>query len=268
MGKDTSINWADSTLNLGVGCRKVDEACQRCYMFRIQKRINEQVVPFKAYNVDAKVDELESWPKSKKIIFVNSMTDTFGEFVDDTLRKMWHKFIFNAKHFEDRNFLLLTKRIGTANRFYRLNPKMLTDNIWIGCSIGEKARLWRLGILRKIPAKVRFVSFEPLIEDMGIEYSLEGIHWAIGGGESDKHKPRPMEPRWAERIRVKAEKHGTAFWFKQMGGIGGDGAGGDKLNGHKYQEYPEVFQTLQQKAHEKVPEALSSGQLTLASWQS
>ena len=228
-------------------------------MFRISGKINEQVVPVKLYNFDKLADDLKTWPESRRLVFVNSMSDTFGEFITDELRKRWHTRIFNNPEFRNRNFLLLTKRIGTARRFYRLNPEMLTDNIWIGCSIGERARLWRLDILREIPAKVRFVSFEPLIQDLGVDYSLAGIDWAIVGGESDKHKPRPMNPAWAERIRLQCDIYGTAFWFKQMGGIGGDGAGGDVLNGRRYQNYPTWY-------HVKLSETLSSGIAKLDMW--
>jgi protein gp37 len=121
--------------------------------------------------------------------------------------------------------------------FYRSRP--VPRNVWVGCSIGEKKRLGRLDQLRRIDAKVRFVSFEPLIEDLG-DFSLQHIQWAIVGGESDFQNPRSMEPRWAENIQRICERDGSAFFFKQMGGKGGDCAGGNLLNGICYQTFPNV----------------------------
>jgi protein gp37 len=130
--------------------------------------------------------------------------------------------------------------------YYRSRP--VPRNVWVGCSIGEKKRLWRLDQLRRIDAKVRFVSFEPLIEDLG-EFSLKGIHWAIVGGESDRSNPRQMKPEWAENIRRICEGDGVTFFFKQMGGKGGNNTGGDLLNGIRYQDYPDFRVGLKTKPH-------------------
>jgi len=119
--------------------------------------------------------------------------------------------------------------------FYRSRP--VPGNVWVGCSIGEKKRLWRLDQLRQVDAKVRFISFEPLIEDLG-DFDLRGIHWAIVGGESDGKNPRPMSTAWAENIKRICQRDGVAFFFKQIGGKGGDGAGSDLLNGKRYPEHP------------------------------
>jgi protein gp37 len=234
MGKDTSISWTDASLNLGWGCRKVDSACANCYMFRQSKlwKINPEEI--RTFDLAKREKELNSWPLSKKLIFVNDMTDTFGEFYSFDLIEEWHRFF--EKH-PEREFQLLTKRIGRAMVFYNSRP--VPRNVWVGCSIGEKKRLWRLDQLRQIDAKVRFVSFEPLIEDPG-DFDLKGIHWAIVGGESDRSNPRLMKPDWAENIRRICERNGVALWFKQMGGRGGDNAGGDLLNGKRYRSFPEA----------------------------
>ena len=232
MGKDTSIAWCDATLNFGWGCRKVDSACVNCYMFRLSKGWGINPEQVRTFDIKKREKEMNKWPPEKKLIFVNDMTDTFGEFYSFDLIEKWHKLF--ERH-PDREFQLLTKRIGRAMVFYRSRP--VPRNVWIGCTIGEKKRLWRLDQLRQIDAKVRFVSFEPLIEDLG-DFDLRGIQWGIVGGESDLKNPRPMKPEWAESIRKICERDRVAFFFKQMGGKGSDGAGGDLLNGFGFRSFP------------------------------
>lgn len=186
----------------------------------------------RTFDVEKREKEMSKLPQEKRLVFVNSMTDTFGEFYSFDLIEKWHQ-VFE-RH-PEREFQLLTKRIGRAMIFYRSRP--VPRNVWIGCSIGEKKRLWRLDQLRQIDAKVRFVSFEPLIEDLG-EFQLKGIHWAIVGGESDAKNPRPMKPEWALNIQRVCDRDEVAFFFKQNGGRGGDGAGGNLLNGIPFQRYP------------------------------
>jgi protein gp37 len=232
MGKDTTIAWTQASLNFGWGCRKVDSACQNCYMFRLSKGWGINPEQVRTFDIAKREKELNKWPPEKRLIFVNDMTDTFGEFYSFELIEEWHKFF--ERH-PEREFQLLTKRIGRAMVFYRSRP--VPRNVWVGCTIGEKKRLRRLEQLRQIEAKVRFVSVEPLIEDLG-DFDLKGIQWAIVGGESDRRKPRTMKPEWAERIRDICKRDGVAFFFKQMGGKGGDNAGGDLLGGNRYLEYP------------------------------
>jgi protein gp37 len=254
MGSSTSISWCDATINLQWGCTKVDRACDNCYMFRLSydspysanrgkylmMAHSERKIPLKKFDVMKKFHEIEKLGPSKKRIFINSMSDTFHEDVPEHRLREWHEVLF--ENFPDKIFILLTKRIGRAMLFYRKYPKLLFDHLWIGCSIGEKKRLWRLDQLRQIPAKVRFVSFEPLIEDLG-DFSLKGIQWAIVGGESGflKKYLRPMDPLWALNIQSICNRDLVPFYFKQMGGIGGDGAGGDFLYGLRYQALPEFF---------------------------
>ncbi len=214
-----------------------------CYMFRLSKQWKFDPEEIRIFDIAKREKELNSWPLSKRLIFVNDMTDTFGEFYSFDLIEKWHQFF--ERH-PEREFQLLTKRIGRAMVFYR--SRSVPRNVWIGCSIGEKKRLQRLDQLRRIGAKVRFVSFEPLLEDPG-DFDLKGIEWAIVGGESDLKNPRSMKPEWAENIRKICERDGVAFFFKQVGGRGGDGAGGDLLNGIRYQVYPDLSVGLKAKLH-------------------
>lgn len=203
-------------------------------MFRLSKGWGIDPTKIRLFDPAKREKELNSWPPEKRMVFVNDMTDTFGEFYSFELIEDWHRFIERQP---ERMFQLLTKRIGRAMVFYRSRP--VPKNVWLGCSIGEKKRLGRLEQLKAINAPVRFVSFEPLIEGLG-EFSLDGIHWAIVGGESDRSHPRAMEASWAENIRRICARDKVAFFFKQMGGKGGDRAGGDLLNGARYQAFPRV----------------------------
>lgn len=111
------------------------------------------------------------------------------------------------------------------------------ENCWIGTSVGVKAALSRIKFIQGIDAKIRFVSFEPLLEDLG-EVDFKGINWGIIGGESDLSMPRPMKPEWAYSLIKQMRSLGIPVWFKQMGGRGGGGAGGELLYGKKIQELP------------------------------
>jgi protein gp37 len=202
-------------------------------MFRLSKRWGKDPTQIRTFDITNREREMNSWPPQKRLIFVNDMTDTFGEFYSFELIEHWHQLF--ERH-PEREFQLLTKRIGRAMLFYRQRGRV-PRNVWIGCTIGEKKRLRRLEQLCQIDAKVRFVSFEPLVEDLG-DFDLKGVHWAIVGGESDLVNPRRMNPDWALNIQRICRRDGVAFFFKQMGGKGGDGAGGNLLDGRKCQEYP------------------------------
>lgn len=257
MGRDTNIAWTQSTLNLAWGCTKVSEECRNCYMYRISESVHRNPYEVdilgphrKPWAVDhsvqqigrfgldiinpAYMDYVESRIRSVKkgMVFVNSMSDTFHEDIPEEVLKAW--FTIFETH-PERQFQILTKRPGRARNFFR--GRKVPDNCWMGVSVGMASAKSRIDVLREIDAKVRFLSCEPLIEDLG-ELDLAGIHWVIVGGESDYEHPRPMNPEWAESIRAMCQRERVVFFFKQMGGVGGDGVGGDLLNGIRYQEWP------------------------------
>jgi protein gp37 len=122
---------------------------------------------------------------------------------------------------------------------FDMPSKKVPRNCWIGTTIGVKASLNRLDILRSIPARIRFLSCEPLLEDLG-KINLEGISWVIVGGESDPDAPRPMKSEWAWNIINQCKACKVPVFFKQMGGKGTGGAGGNLLDGKQIQEYPMV----------------------------
>lgn len=119
----------------------------------------------------------------------------------------------------------------------------MPPNAWMGVSVeNRKHGVPRIDHLRHVPARIRFLSVEPLIEDVG-QLDLSGIHWVIVGGESGP-KARPMKLEWLESVRVQCEAQKTAFFFKQWGGWGADGkkraksANGRLLNGRIWEEMP------------------------------
>lgn len=233
MGKLTHISWTDSTLNLSWGCTKVSAGCDHCYMFRLSKQFGrnpEKVQFMNLKNAEAKVQTLG------EKVFVNSMSDTFHESIPDDVIESWMKMF--ERH-ADHQFQVLTKRIGRA-RMYVRKYGMLPSNVWLGTSVEDRWHVNRIKTLQTIPhTGIKFISFEPLLSFMAL-LDLKEIDWVIVGGESGmkSENPRSMHPEWANDIMYQCKDQGVAFFFKQRGGIGGDGAGGDLLNGYQYKMFP------------------------------
>ena len=230
-----SITKEDATLNTVQGCRKIDigplGACENFYIFRpwfnrMKTRRTGRDMNFVDYRKSENVlRELRPWTKDPtlKRIFLNDMGDTFHEDIPFETIETWHKEIIEA--FPNFQFRLCTKRIGRAVVFYRERGSV-PENVWMGTTVAAKKTLRRLDQLRQIPARIRWVSFEPLLEDLG-DFSLRGIHWAVVGGESDDENPRPMKPEWAVGISDVCKRDRVRYFFKQMGGKGRQGAGGN-----------------------------------------
>jgi protein gp37 len=140
-------------------------------------------------------------------------------------------------------YQILTKR-GDRMAEYFVN-RSVPQNAWLGVSVEDKKYgVPRIDYLRTVNAHIRFLSVEPLLEDMG-ELNLKDIHWVIVGGESGR-KARPMKPEWAESIRDQCEEAGVAFFFKQWGGWGADGVkrakkhNGRELHGRTWDQMPDL----------------------------
>src|ERR1700675_244532 len=129
------------------------------------------------------------------------------------------------------------KRLGTPIRADLLSGSGIytLPNVWLGTSIEDGRVLFRLDEIRKVPAAVRFVSLEPLLGSVAAG-DLNGIHWAIVGGESGP-KARPMNPEWVYEIEAMCRASGTAFFFKQWGGKNKKVAG-RTLRGQTFDEMP------------------------------
>jgi protein gp37 len=240
MALNSRIEWTDATWNPVSGCTKVTRGCDNCYAERIAERFRGvKGHPFeKGFDLTLrhhKLLEPLSW-RSPRRIFVNSMSDLFHkdvpkEFVDKVFETMeqadWHV------------FQVLTKRSSLMRRYIneRYADGMAPPHVWLGVSVEDRKSLIRLTHLRQAQASVRFISFEPLLEDLG-EVDLSGIQWAIAGGESGPGA-RPVMPEWIRGIRDQCRSQGVAFFFKQWGGRTSK-ARGNRLDGRHWLQFPQV----------------------------
>ena len=256
MGTKTGISWTDSTWNPIRGCSRVSEGCRFCYAESVAYRFSGEGQPYEGLAVlqnshaswTGKIDWIDEhwedplrWAKPRRI-FVNSMSDLFHEQVPDN----WIDDIFAVmQHAQSRGhiFQILTKRpkrmveyLSNPALYLRLmsrvnyvrgrwpkisvtpfsDPKRFPlKNVWLGTSVENSKEKHRIDTLREVPAAIRFLSFEPLLGSLG-ELNLEGISWAITGGESGHHA-RPMLSHWVEAIREQCDAAGTVFYHKQNG---------------------------------------------------
>jgi protein gp37 len=172
-----------------------------------------------------------TWKKPQRI-FVNSMSDLFQDSVDDgVIREVWR--VMEAAYWH--SFQVLTKRPERMLEVLSGSAFPLLDNAWLGTSVENDDFTTRIDLLRRVPARVRFVSFEPLLGPIA-NPDLTGIHWAIVGGESGPHC-RPLDPRWAEDLRDACKRQKVAFFFKQWGGKRKKKSG-RLLAGRLWDEYP------------------------------
>lgn len=231
MAENSKIEWTDATWNPVRGCAKISPGCKHCYAKTFAERFRgvkghpyEQ--GFDLRLVPEKLNEPLNWKKPKRI-FVNSMSDLFHQDVPlDYIQRVFE--VMNQAHWH--TFQVLTKR---AERMADLSDKLnWTSNIWAGASVeDQKYGLIRIDLLRIVPAAVRMLSCEPLLEDLG-EVGLTGIDWVIVGGESGSGA-RPMEIGWLNSIRNQCIAAGVPVFIKQMGSEYakrhhfGDSKGGD-----------------------------------------
>jgi protein gp37 len=209
---DTKISWTELSWNPTHGCHKVDEGCRHCYAEALSLRRGWTEKPWTKANapenVILKPHKLNEPYKLKEPtrVFVNSMSDLGHELIPpDYLAQIFAVMADLPQH----TFQCLTKR---PRRFVDW-PGPWTENIWLGATVADRKGKWRLDALRETGAAVRFISFEPLLEDLG-ELDLTGIHWAIAGGESGPGY-RPLDHAWARAIRDQCVEQGVAFFFKQ-----------------------------------------------------
>lgn len=234
MAQTSHIEWTDATWNPVTGCTKVSPGCTHCYAERMAHRL--QAMGQRRYSNGFQLTlhhDLLTQPlrwKKPRNIFVNSMSDLFHEAVPlDFLRAIFEVIAAARRH----NFQVLTKR---SARLCELRSKLeWPDNLFVGVSVESKRYLFRIDELRQVPAAVRFVSAEPLLEDLST-MKLNGIDWVIVGGESGP-RARPMEATWVREIRDNCLREGVAFFFKQWGGVW-KSRSGRVLDGRTWDEIP------------------------------
>lgn len=237
----SSIEWTESTWNPVTGCTKVSEGCRNCYAFAMAKRLTAMGNPRyeNGFNVTLHPDLIElplTWKKPRQI-FVNSMSDLFHkevplEFIQQVFAVMekasWH------------TFQILTKR---SDRLLELSEHLpWPKNVWQGVSVENQSVINRIDHLRQVPAKVRFLSVEPLLGPL-VNLNLDGIDWVIVGGESG-FGARPMEADWVRGVRDQCLEQRTAFFFKQWGGVQKH-RHGRILDGRTWDEYPEGVELIE-----------------------
>lgn len=237
MAENSKIEWTEATWNPVTGCTKVSEGCKNCYAEKMANRLHAMKNPRYSNRFEVTLHEdlitrPLSWTKPKRI-FVNSMSDLFHEEVPlDFIQRVFET--MNEAH--HHSFQVLTKR---SERLLEVSPFLnWTSNIWLGTSIENEKVLSRIDNLRLVPAKVRFLSCEPLIGPIS-NLNLNGIHWVIVGGESGPGA-RPIDADWVRVIRDNCISQDVAFFFKQWGGVQKH-KNGRTLDEKIYEQYPEAI---------------------------
>ncbi len=239
--KTTKIEWTEKVWNPSIGCDKVSAGCKFCYAESFSRRLNAIGVEDYKDGFTFKIlpHRLEEPLKIKKPtkFFVNSMSDLFHEQMTFEYLDM----IFDVIQKTPQHiYQILTKRDEIMLEYF--TNRKVPDNVWLGVSVENATFKKRIDTLRKIKAKIRFISFEPLIGSVG-NINLKGIHWAIVGGESGL-KARPIKTEWIEEIFTQCKEQGVAFFFKQWGSWGADEikrskrANGRLFRGKVWNEYP------------------------------
>lgn len=253
---ETQIEWTDATWNPVAGCTIVSSGCTHCYAMEMARRLEAMGV--------AKYDGLtrksgkraiwngtvredrdslaipQRWRKPRKI-FVNSMSDLFHECVSNAfIAEVWRVMRATPWH----SYQILTKRPERMAELLTQAEWEVLPNVWLGTSVEDAEVAHRIEHLRRAPAAIRFISFEPLIGPVG-DIDLTDINWAIVGGESGR-LARPIKEEWIDEIHDLCSAFDTAFFFKQWGTWGKDNkrrskkANGRLYRGQIWDEMPQL----------------------------
>lgn len=250
MAQKSPIEWTDITWNPVAGCSLASAGCTNCYAMRMAARLDAMGV--KKYEGltrksagrsvwtgrialdDKTLEQPFSWVRPK-IVFVNSMADLFHESVpEEFIGRVWQVMRDTPRH----TYQVLTKRPERMARLLNQRNFEVLTNVWLGTSVEDNRVVYRIDELREVPAKIRFISFEPLIGSVE-GANLKGIQWAIVGGESGPGS-RPMRSEWIDEIEVMCRDADAAFFFKQWGGRNKK-ATGRTLRGRTYDEMPSLL---------------------------
>lgn len=240
--RTSKIEWTEATWNPSTGCNKVTAGCKHCYAETMAKRLKAMGAPgydngFEFTLMPERLDMPLRIKKPTKF-FVNSMSDLFHEEMPfEYLDRIFDVICATPQH----TYQILTKRESILEEYCK--TRAIPNNVWLGVTVEFKQAIHRIDVLRNIRARIRFLSVEPLLEDLG-DIDLTGIHWVIVGGESGP-KARPMQPEWALKVKKQCDEQNVAFFFKQWGTWGVDGvrrskkANGRTLAGKEWNEEPE-----------------------------
>jgi len=243
----SKIEWTDVTWNPVAGCTIATAGCTNCYAMRMAARLEAMGAP-KYQGLARKSGERYVWTgtivqdekaleapltwRKPRTVFVNSMSDLFHPSVElKFIAKVWEVMKATPHH----TYQILTKRPERMCQVLSRPEFYVLPNVWIGTSVEDSAVLGRIEELRRAPAAVRFISFEPLIGSVA-GADLRHIDWAIVGGESGP-RARLMLTEWVSEVEELCRDAGSAFFFKQWGGRNKKAAG-RTLNGRIYDEMP------------------------------
>ncbi len=262
----SKIEWTDRTINFWVGCDIVSAGCTNCYAMKmaariqgwgnpsyegVTKRVNGQTVWTGRINVGSE----KRWNEPLStllptLFFVNSMND----FWHPNAKDEWRKRAFDIFRRTPRHqYQILTKRPEHIAPILERMGETVPGNAWLGCTVEDHRVVDRIAMLREVPARIRFLSVEPMTAPLG-EVDLRGIHWVILGGESGP-RARPMQLDWALEVRDQCIAQGVPLFFKQFGlaknnplfANGGIayvkkhdpiGKGGSLLDGRQWHQWP------------------------------
>lgn len=241
--KSTKIEWTDKTWNPITGCTKHSAGCKNCYAEVMSRRLKAMGLKkyangFQLTLHEDVLGEPLNWRKPHNI-FVCSMSDLFHE---DVPFEFIDKIINVIETTPQHRYQLLTKRAERMSEYFANHP--IPKNVWLGVTVENAQSKFRIDYLRKLNSSIRFLSCEPLLDDLGL-LDLKNIDWVIVGGESG-HKARPMKVEWVNSIKEQVDEQGSVFFFKQWGTWGSDGvkrskhSNGKSLNGKIYQAMPMV----------------------------
>jgi len=249
MATNSKIEWTEVTWNPVTGCSKVSEGCRNCYAERLARRLKAMGNARYANEFHVTLHEdLVDVPRRMRrprVIFVNSMSDLFHEKIPIRFIKRVFRTMQSCPQ---HTFQVLTKR---SDRLRELAVRLpWPSNVWMGVSVENDRVLHRITDLQSVPARVRFLSCEPLIGPLD-DLPLDGIDWVIVGGESGPHA-RPMHRSSVESIRRQCERAAVTFFFKQWGGVRKHLAG-RQLNGRTYDAMPTLAHLAESARGNNVP---------------
>jgi protein gp37 len=240
---ETKIEWTEKVWNPSIGCTKISDGCKNCYAESFAKRLQSMGMEdykdgFKFKILPHRLNDPLKIKKPQKF-FVNSMSDLFhDDMPDEYLNQIFDVINQTPQH----TYQILTKRV--ENMYIYFQNHNVPQNVWLGVTVENSKYSYRIDILKKINATIKFISFEPLIDSAG-KIDLTDIDWVIVGGESG-YNGRPMKPEWVNEIYLQCQEKNIPFFFKQWGTWGSDGIKRNKkANGKLFQdkiiqEYPKL----------------------------
>lgn len=236
MSEYSSIEWTDHTFNTHWGCSRISPGCDNCYAQSLARRFGYgwgDAATKREFD-ESHWNDLLRWDRKaagegvRRRVFTNSMSDLFDRFAPVGVRERHWQFVARTPNLDH---LLLTKRVGNVARMVPsewLSPGRWPANVWIGATVVNQDEADRdIPKLLALPAAIRFLSMEPLLGPVSLEYEwMQELGGIFVGGESGRNA-RPMHPAWAYSLRDQCAETGLPFLFKQWGQWSPVGTGPD-----------------------------------------